>query len=147
MGENQDRLPHAFVLADESLAATPDGWARRAVATFELTSADRIAAERNFGGDMVESTLRTVWKSAPLTLVNASRGKMIRAEPVAALYEQGRVHHVGAFPELEDEMTTWTVDEPWSPNRLDALVWAITELGMTENRAVKAWSAATGAVG
>lgn len=132
-GVNLERLPHAFVLADESLAATPDGWARRAVAVYELTQADRITAERNFGFDMVESTIRTVWPSAPLRLVHASRGKVIRAEPVAALYEQGRVHHVGAFPELEDEMTTWTVDEPWSPNRLDALVWAITDLGMTES--------------
>lgn len=132
-GENLDRLPHAFVVADESLAATPDGWARRAVAVYELTQADRFAAERNFGGDMVESTIRTVWPSAPISLPTASRGKVIRAQPVAALYEQGRVHHVGAFPELEDEMTTWTVEEPWSPNRLDALVWAITELGMAEN--------------
>lgn len=140
-GENLDRLPHAFVLADESLAATPDGWARRAVAVFEIQEADHFAAERNFGGDMVESTIRTVWPSAPINLPTASRGKIIRAEPVAALYEQGRVHHVGDFPDMEDEMTTWTVEEPWSPNRLDALVWAITELGMTESRTVRAWSA------
>jgi len=141
-GENLDRLPHAYVLADESLAATPDGWARRAVAVYELQEADHFAAERNFGGDMVESTLRTVWPSAPIRLPTASRGKIIRAEPVAALYEQGRVHHVGSFPELEDEMTTWTVEEPWSPNRLDALVWAITELGLTERREARIYSAA-----
>jgi phage terminase large subunit-like protein len=77
----------------------------------------------------------------------ASRGKVIRAEPIAALYEQGRVHHVGAFPELEDEMTTYTLEEKWSPNRMDALVWAMTGLGMSESRTVKAWSAATGSVG
>lgn len=146
-GEHQDRLPHAFVLADESLAATPDGWARRAVAVYELQEADHFAAERNFGGDMVESTIRTVWPSAPIHLPTASRGKVIRAEPVAALYEQGRVHHIGAFPELEDEMTTWTVEEPWSPNRLDALVWAITELGMTQSREAKLYSAAGRTIG
>lgn len=141
-GVNQDRLPHAFVLEDHSIAATPDGWARRTVAAFDITEADHIAAERNFGYDMVEATIRTVWPSAPLQLVHASRGKVIRAEPVAALYEQGRVHHVGSFPELEDEMTTWTVDEPWSPNRLDALVWAITQLGLTQSREAKVYSAA-----
>lgn len=129
-GESLDKLPHAFVLADDSIAASPDGWARRAVKTYDDHKADRIAAERNFGGDMVESTIRTVWKSAPVTMVNASRGKIVRAEPVSALYEQGRVHHVGGFPEMEDEMTTYTVEESWSPNRLDALVWAITELGL-----------------
>lgn len=77
---------------------------------------------------MVESTIRTVWKSAPIDMVNASRGKVVRAEPVAALYEQGRAHHVGTFAEMEDEMTTYTVEESWSPNRLDALVWAVTKL-------------------
>jgi phage terminase large subunit-like protein len=129
-GEHLDNLPHGFVLTDASLAASPDGWARRAVAIFDQTRADRFAAERNYGGDMVESTIRTVWPSAPIHLPTATRGKIVRAEPVSALYEQGRVHHVGAFPELEDEMVTYTVDESWSPNRLDALVWAITELGL-----------------
>lgn len=140
-GENLDKLPHGFVLEDSSIASSPDGWARMSVSAFDRNNADRFAAERNYGGDMVESTLRTVWPSAPISIVTASRGKIIRAEPVAALYEQGRIHHVGAFPELEDEMTTYTVDEAWSPNRLDALVWAITELGMTESRTVRAWSA------
>lgn len=127
-GEAQDKLPHVFVLADESVGASPDSWARRAVKVFDDCSADRFAAERNFGGDMVESTIKTVWKSAPIDMVNASRGKVVRAEPIAALYEQRRVHHVGEFPEMEDEMTTYTVDEAWSPNRMDALVWAITKL-------------------
>lgn len=129
-GQNLDKLPHAFVLEDGSIAASPDGWARQSVAVFDRASADRFAAERNFGGDMVESTIQTAWKSAPIHMVTASRGKVVRAEPIAALYEQGRVHHVGSFPDLEDEMTTYTVDEAWSPNRLDALVWAITELGL-----------------
>jgi phage terminase large subunit-like protein len=131
-GDNLDRLPHAYILEDGSIAATPDGWARQSVAVYDRHQADKIAAERNFGFDMVESTLRTVWPSAPLSLVYASRGKVVRAEPIAALYEQGRVHHVGGFPDLEDEMTTYTVDESWSPNRLDALVWAVTELEMTK---------------
>ena len=129
-GKNLERLPHAFVLRDDSLSASPDGWARRAVTAFDQTKADRFAVERNFGGPMVETTIRTVMPSAPIHMVVASRGKTIRAEPVAALYEQGRVHHVGSFPELEDEMTTWTQDEPWSPNHMDALVWAIAELGL-----------------
>lgn len=146
-GENLDKLPHGFVLRDGSIASSPDGWARQSVSVFDKDKADRFAAERNYGGDMVESTLRTVWPSAPISMVNASRGKVVRAEPVAALYEQGRIHHVGAFPELEDEMTTYTVDEPWSPNRLDALVWAITELGLTENREAKVYTGAGKRIG
>jgi phage terminase large subunit-like protein len=130
-------LPHAYVLDDRSIAASPDGWANAAVRLFDDLGGDRVVGERNFGGDMVESTVRTVRPGLPFSLVNASRGKAQRAEPIAALYEQGRVHHVGAFPQLEDEMTTWTPSEPWSPNRLDALVWAITELGLSEWRKAK----------
>lgn len=127
-GEAQDKLPHYTVHEDGSIAASPDGWARQAVAVYSRNKADRFVAERNFGGDMVESTLLTVWGGAPVTMVTASRGKVIRAEPVAALYEQRRVHHLGSFPDLEDEMTTYVQSESWSPNRMDALVWAITEL-------------------
>jgi len=130
---SSERLPHAYVLADDTVSASPDGWARQTVATYDTHKADTIHAERNFGGDMVESTIKTVWSSAPVKLVNASRGKIIRAEPIAALYEQGRVHHVGSFPEMEDEMTTYTLEESWSPNRLDALVWALTGLGIARN--------------
>lgn len=126
--------PHAYVLDDASVSASPNGWARAAVTSFDLVRGDRIVGERNFGGDMVESTIRTVWAEAPIYMVNASRGKMQRAEPIAALYEQGRVHHVGTFGDLESEMVTWTQLESWSPNRLDALVWAITELGLSEWR-------------
>ena len=129
---NPDRLPHAYILEDGTVSSTPAGWARTAIAVYDKQSADRFAAEVNFGGDMVESTLRTEWPSAPINMVRASRGKVVRAEPVAALYEQGRVHHVGGFPELEDELTTYTVTERWSPNRLDALVWAVTELEMSK---------------
>ena len=141
---NRDSLPHAYVLEDRSLSASPDGWARTAVSLHEHVGGDRIVAERNFGYDMVESTIRTVWSSAPLAMVHASRGKAQRAEPIGALYEQGRVHHIGGLPDLEDEMTTWTPDEPWSPNRLDALVWAITELGLSEWREARVGVSAAG---
>lgn len=117
----------AYVLDDFSGRYTPGDWAQRAVGTLQARHGDRIVAERNQGGDMVEATIRTVDPHVPVTLVWASRGKRTRAEPVAALYEQGRVHHCGDFPELESEMTTWTEGED-SPSRLDALVWALTDL-------------------
>lgn len=118
---------HAFVLADRSGHYSPDGWGRQAVGAYGEFEADRIVAERNQGGDMVEATIRTVDPNVPVRTVWASRGKQTRAEPVAALYEQGRVHHVGAFPELESEMCGWVPGEA-SPSRMDALVWALTEL-------------------
>ena len=132
--QNQDRLPHGYVLEDSSLDGTPAEWATQAIHLHRRLDGDRIVAERNFGGDMVEQTIRNVDASVPVDIVNASRGKHQRAEPIAALYEQGRIHHVGGFPQLEDEMTTWTIDESWSPNRLDALVWALTELGLSSWR-------------
>jgi phage terminase large subunit-like protein len=133
----RDNLPHGYVLADRSLSAMPDGWARAAIDLFHGVKADRLIAERNFGGDMVEATLRTIWSSAPVDMVTASRGKQQRAEPIAALYEQGRIHHIGGLSDLEDEMTAWTPDDSWSPNRLDALVWALTALGLSEWREAK----------
>lgn len=117
-----------YVLADRSCKLSPSGWAGRAVQAYREYAADRIVAERNFGGEMVESTIRQVDQSVPVKMVSASRGKVQRAEPVAALYEQGRVHHVGAFPQLEDQLTMWTPQSGLSPDRLDALVWALTEL-------------------
>ena len=95
--------------------------------------ADRIVAEVNNGGDMVGATLRMIDPKAAFTAVRASRGKVVRAEPVAALYEQGRVHHIGTFPQLEDQMTNFTSDIDRaaagdSPDRVDALVWAFSEL-------------------
>jgi len=81
---------------------------------------------------MVESTLRTADRNLPVEVINASRGKQQRAEPVAALYEQGKVHHVGTLATLEDEMTTWDPDMDWSPNRMDALVWMLTGLMLQE---------------
>ncbi len=122
---------HGYVLADRTVRASPDAWARAAVNAYQEWKADRIVAEVNQGGAMVEHTLRTVQRNIPYTGVRASRGKQVRAEPVAALYEQGRVHHVGAFPDLEDQLVNWVPGAEDSPDRLDALVWAITELGLT----------------
>ena len=118
---------HGYVLEDRSMRGSPAEWASAAITAHHVHKADRIVAEANQGGDMISHTLRTVDASVPVKLVHASRGKRTRAEPVAALYEQGRVHHAGTFPELEDQLCTWTPDGP-SPDRLDALVWALSEL-------------------
>lgn len=121
----------AYVLADRSCNMSPEGWGRRAVEAYAEFKADRIVAERNFGGAMVETVIRIADKKAAYKEVTASRGKTARAEPIAALYEQGRVSHVGSFPDLEDQMCNFTaagyVGEG-SPDRADALVWALTEL-------------------
>ena len=124
---------HGYVLADASGKYQPIEWAKIAIAAYRAHHADRIVAERNNGGDMVEATIRMVDQNVPVTTVWASRGKVTRAEPVSALYEQGRMHHVGTFPQLEDQMTNFTSDfdrqtAGYSPDRLDALVWATTEL-------------------
>lgn len=118
-----------YVLADETCRESPLGWATRAIMLFKRLRADRLVAEVNNGGDLVEATLRSVDKSLPYTAVRASRGKRSRAEPIAALYEQGRVHHVGAFDALEDQMCMFTPDGfDGSPDHVDALVWGATEL-------------------
>ena len=125
---------HGYVLADRTCKLSPDGWGKRAVTVYREFSADRIVAERNFGGAMVQHVIRTVDKSVAYKEVVASRGKVARAEPVAALYEQKRVHHVGGFADLEDQMCSLTSDGyigEGSPDRADALVWAITELMIT----------------
>ena len=126
---------HIYVLADLSGNYTPDEWATEAIRQFDKWKADRIIAEVNNGGDMVEAAIRTKRKSISYKAVHASRGKVIRAEPVSALYEQGKAHHVGAFAILEDQMCVFTTDYDrtkmgYSPDRLDALVWAATELGL-----------------
>jgi phage terminase large subunit-like protein len=117
-----------FVLADNTLRSTPNEWGKAAVEAFRKHKADRIVAETNNGGDMVIMVLQQVDRNVPVTKVHATRGKRVRAEPISALYEQFRVHHVGAFPQLEDQMVMWTPDTASSPDRLDALVWALTEL-------------------
>ena len=119
-----------YVLADRSCRDTPSGWAHRAVQAFHDFNADRIVAEKNQGGDMVEATIRSVLSTAPYKGVTAKQGKRLRAEPIAALYEQGRISHVGSFDILEDQMTTWLPDSGLSPDRLDALVHGLTELGL-----------------
>jgi len=115
-----------YVLADRSAKLSPDAWGKRAVQAYRDFGADRIVAETNNGHDMVKFTLRTVDPSVPVEEVHASRGKAIRAEPVAALYEQGKVSHVGTFDQLEDELVSWTPESGDSPDRLDALVWGLT---------------------
>lgn len=128
-----DGTGQGYVLADGSGVMKPDEWARKAATLYHYYKADRIVAEANQGGDMVSATIHAQNPLLPVTLVKASRGKYIRAEPVAALYARGRVRHVGEFEELEDQMCTFTADfdrkaEGYSPDRLDAMVWAFTEL-------------------
>ena len=116
-----------YILEDATIKASPHGWGSAAVTSYNKFKADRIIGEANNGGDMVGHTIKTVDDRVAFKRVHASRGKLTRAEPVSALYEQGKVHHVGSFPQLEDQMCEW---EPGmtSPDRMDALVWAITEL-------------------
>ena len=125
-----------YVLADATQPGRlgPLNWGNAAVDLYDKHEADRIVAEKNFGGDMVASNIRVAAgkRRIPVTMVHASRGKAIRAEPVAALYEEGLVDHVGVFPELEAEMTGWVPGDPDSPNRLDWLVWALTDLMLND---------------
>jgi phage terminase large subunit-like protein len=118
---------HGYILDDVTVKASPEKWARAAATAYYTHKADRIIGEVNNGGDMVEFTIHTVDRNVPFKAVHASRGKVIRAEPISALYEQKKVHHVGTFPELEDQLCEW-VPGGKSPDRLDALVWALTEL-------------------
>ncbi len=129
-----------YVLADRSLRATPARWAAAAVAVYHEFKADRIVAEANFGGEMVAHTIRTADSNIAVKMVHASRGKAVRAEPIAALYEQSRFHHVGDLALLEDQLVTWTPEAEKSPDRLDALVWAATELGIQARRVERATS-------
>lgn len=130
-----DAAGRAVVLADATAGGLKPGeWAARAIALWRRFEADCIVAEVNQGGDMVTSTIRTVDASVPVKAVRANRGKWLRAEPVAALYEQRRVRHAQRLPELEDEMTDFGPDglsSDRSPDRLDALVWAVSELLLT----------------
>lgn len=120
-----------YVIDDLSCRFGPNGWARRAVSGYDLYSGDIIVAESNQGGAMVESVIRSVRATLPVSLVHASRGKVTRAEPIAALYEQGRISHVGSLGPLEDQMLMFTpygIDGETTADRVDALVWAMTEL-------------------
>lgn len=127
----------AYVLEDATCNMSPEGWARRAVDLYKRYDADRIIAERNYGGAMVQAIINTVDRQASFKEVTATRGKVIRAEPIAALYEQGKVSHVGDFPDLEDQMSNFTPSGyvgDGSPDRADALVWALTELMLGKTR-------------
>jgi phage terminase large subunit-like protein len=150
----RSRLRHGYVLADHSRTGSPADWGRAAVLAWHAHQADVIAAEANYGGEMVKATVLgaaaaliaehadevergdraevdAVTTTPHVVLVHATRGKAVRAEPIAAAYEQHRIHHAGTFPRLEDQMCTWVKGESrWSPDRLDALVWACTYLGL-----------------
>lgn len=120
-----------YVLADWTCQLSPEGWGRRAVEAYHHFKGDRIVGEKNFGGDMIRFVVSTADRKVPYKDVSASRGKIVRAEPISALYEQGKVSHVGSFPELEDQMCAMTASGyvgEGSPDRADALVWALTEL-------------------
>ena len=117
-----------YILDDKSLRSSPDQWARQAVNLYHEYKADKIVAETNNGGDMVIMLLKQVDAGIATKKVTATRGKQLRAEPISSLYEQGKVHHIGYFPELESQMCEWTPLSNESPDRLDALVWALTEL-------------------
>lgn len=128
-----DGLGQGYVLADGSGVMKPEEWARKAITLYHYYHADKIVAEANQGGEMVEATISAQNPNLPVQLVKATRGKYVRAEPIAALYARGKVRHVGDFNELEDQMCTFTSDfdrksEGYSPDRLDALVWAFTDL-------------------
>jgi phage terminase large subunit-like protein len=131
-----DGRRHGFVLQDATMKGTPQEVCEKAVRLFWNLGADRIVAEVNNGGEWIEAVLRSVDPTVPYRAVRASRGKVTRAEPVSSFYERGLVHHVGSFPQLEDQMCEFTVDfdrktAGYSPDRVDALVWAFTELMVT----------------
>jgi phage terminase large subunit-like protein len=132
-----------YVLADFTCALSPAGWGRRIAEAASLHKADCIVAEANFGGAMVESVLAAAHVGTRVKMVTASRGKIVRAEPIAALYEQNRVKHAAAFPALEDQLVSFTPDGyvgEGSPDRADAAVWALTEL-MLQPNAMEPWFA------
>lgn len=133
LSRDADGYARGYVLEDGSLRGTPEEWARKAVSLYRKWEADKIIAEKNQGGLMVESVIKAADRSVPVKLVHASRGKAIRAEPISALYEQGRVHHVGRHDLLEDQMCEFSIDnlrggDAGSPDRVDALVWGLTEI-------------------
>ena len=131
-----DWRDEAFVLEDLSGRFQPHQWATRAIAALKRWQGDRIVAEINQGGQMVEATWRAIDSAIPFRAVHASRGKAVRAEPISALWETGRAHIVGAMPELEDQMASFSPGQSngSSPDRMDAMVWALTDLVITPQR-------------
>jgi hypothetical protein len=130
---------HTFVLDDSSIQGSPQVWASAGVTSYHKFGADCLVAEDNNGGEMVDVTITTIPNAPPVRRIHASRGKFTRAEPVSTLYEQGKVHHVGTFASLEDELCSWLPGMA-SPNRMDALVWAVTELAPWDNQPFILWS-------
>jgi len=130
-----DAAGNGYVIADYSFKGSPNEWAQKAVEVFRTHKADSILVEVNQGGDMVSAVLRQVDMSLPIQEVRAHIGKKLRAEPVAAMYEQGRIKHVGEFTKLEEQMTLWTPDSPDSPDRLDAMVQGFSSLIGTSSAA------------
>ena len=128
------RDAHFYVLADETVRGSPKKWASRVAIAFGKWQADRIVAESNQGVALVEDTLRNVGANLPVKLIHSGPSKATRAEPIVALYEGGRVHHVGVFPELEDQLCSWIPNVGKSPDRLDALVHCLAELSGQEHR-------------
>ena len=124
----RDRNAHLYVLADYSMRGSPRACMSKAVTAYHAHRADRIIGEVNNGGDYIESVLRTVDEHVPYESVRATRGKYVRAEPIAATWEQGRGHMVGVMTDLEDELCSFVPDSGDSPDRLDAMVWGATEL-------------------
>jgi len=124
-----------FILDDYSLHGTAAEWAGEVAKAYEYWKADAVVAEANYGGDMVKAVINTQAPNARVKLVTATRGKVVRAEPISALYERGKVWHNRTMQELEDEMCSYDPDISASPNRMDALVWAVTEL-MPSNKRV-----------
>lgn len=129
----KDDNGHYYVLGDHTVHDTPQKWGEAAITAYHKHKANAIIGETNNGGEMVAHTLKTIDSKVPFQAVHASRGKATRAEPVSALYEQGKVHHFGTFPELEDQLCEWIPGAEKSPDRLDALVWAITKLNERAN--------------
>lgn len=135
-----DEENHGYLLEDKSGLYSPQEWGEIAVKAYEKYKADYIVAEVNNGGDLVANNIKQVgkalgYKHIPVKSVHATKGKWIRAEPVSTLYEQGKIHHVGSFPTLEDQITTWMPGDKLSPDRLDSMVWAFTYLLVKQTEA------------
>jgi predicted phage terminase large subunit-like protein len=125
---------HYYVLEDCTMKGSPNEWAKAVTDAYWYYNADRVVAETNNGGDLVESVIRGADRKVSFKAVHATRGKILRAEPIAALYERGLVHHAGVFPLLEDQMCNYTGEpDEKSPDRLDALVWALTILSTSHS--------------
>lgn len=131
-----------YTISDDSVQGSPLAWAKAAVTAYHKFKADCIVAEANNGGEMVSTTIAQVDRTVPVRLVYASRGKATRAEPISAIAEKGRDHHVGSFPKLEDELCLWVQGDN-SPNRLDAKVWMMTELMGAKKVSVNATASTT----